>query len=200
MKPRMVVLDAEASEPTPPKPIETQLAPGAPDSPGPMPDDLSRALEHGEALVWWNEKANIDLRAVGFVVLIPAIVLAILTVLLPEFWGQDVKDLWKPLAAIFAPVALVLWREWTNRAAIVVTDTSIIMIPARGQTDRLRFGNVRRVRRDRLRGTIRLQGATHEVWVPPILLDDTRAAIASQRHQALGSAGTPVDDPMAWLP
>lgn len=175
------------------------LAPGAPASPGPVPSELARNLEFGEALVWWDEKDRIHLGPVALVIAAAVSVLGFVSVLAPSFWLQPWADLWKPVAALFSPAALVLLRERINRYAVLVTDVGIIGIDPSGNVQRLSFDAIESVRRDVLRGGLLLEGKRGRVRIPPSLLDDARQAIASQRRNKVRGAA-PIDDPARWLP
>jgi hypothetical protein len=82
---------------------------------------------------------------------------------------------------------------------VLVTDTSVIEVGPTGRMARLGFDNVRAVRRDVLRGGVRLDGARASVHVPGPLVDPTRAAIESQRKSRVRT-GANIDDPTGWLP
>ena len=175
-----------------------KLAPGAPPSPGPVPNELAAHLQFGEAVVWWGSKHTMDLRPALLVAAVMLAILAGLTALAPEFWLQPLSALWKPLAALASPVVLVLVRERINFRSVLVTDTSIVDVPYSGPVDRLAFDNITSVRRDLLRGGLRLDGARHRVQIPPTLMDDARSAIASQLRGRIRQSE--LDDPLGWLP
>ena len=176
------------------------LAPGAPPSPGPIPNDLARHLVFGEALVWWDEKDRIHAGPVALVVVAALAILGFVSVLAPQFWLQPWRELWKPIAALMSPAALVLLRERANRRAVLVTDAGIIGVDRQGHADRLAFDAITKVQRDILRGGLVLEGKRERVRIPPSLLDDARQAIASQRRNRLRRAPGSIDDPMRWLP
>jgi hypothetical protein len=175
------------------------LAPGAPPSPGPLPLEWTSWLEPGEAVVFWNRRDHADLRGAAAAAGLVLAVLAGATVIVPELWSRPLVELWKPLAALASPVALLLLREWSNRGGVAVTDGGILWFPRTGRADRVSIDGVRRVRRDYLRGGVVLEGAAHRVRVPPALESDTRSAIAAARRGRLRS-GTQPDDPLDWLP
>lgn len=175
------------------------LAPGAPPSPGPIPNDLARHLVFGEALVWWDEKDRIRFGPIGLVLVAAVAILGFVSLLAPRFWLQPWGELWKPVAALLSPAALVLLRERVNQRAVLVTDVGIIDVDREGHAGRLAFDAITAVRRDVLRGGLVLEGKRGRVRIPPSLLDDTRQAIASQRRDKIRAA-TPVDDPTRWLP
>jgi hypothetical protein len=181
------------------EPSQRILAVGAPPSPSQVPLDLARHLEFGEALVWWGEKDRIDIGPVALAAGLLVGALALVTVFVPEFWAQPLSSLWQPLAAICAPLAFVLVRERLSRGAVLVTDTSVVEVGPTGRMARLGFDNVRAVRRDVLRGGVRLEGARASVHVPGPLIESTRAAIESQRKSRVRT-GTTIDDPTGWLP
>lgn len=175
------------------------LAPGAPRSPGPLPLELAEHLRTGEVVVWWGDKARIDPRPTVIVAAALAGVLGLASLMVPEFWQQPFEGLWPPLAALAAPVLLLLLREAGNRRATVVTDTSILDLPRSGTVERIAFDNIGRVRRGLLLGGIRLEGQAHRVRIPPSLAEDARQAIACQRHGRFRNVSSDVDDPLGWL-
>lgn len=175
------------------------LAPGAPPSPGPVPNELARHLAFGEALVWWDEKDRINYGPVGLVLLAVLGILGFVTLLAPEFWSQPWSELAKPIAALASPAVLVLLRERMDQRAVLVTDTSIVGIDRAGRAARLAFDGIASVRRDPLRGGMVLEGRAGRVRIPTSLLDDTRQAIASQSRNRV-RASAKVDDPTGWLP
>jgi hypothetical protein len=181
------------------EPSQRILATGAPPSPSQVPLDLARHLEFGEALVWWGEKDRIEPGPVALAGGLLVGALALVTVFVPEFWAQPWSSLWQPLAAICAPLVFVLVRERASRGAVLVTDTSIVEVGPTGRSARLAFDNVRAVRRDIVRGGVRLEGARASVHVPGPLVDATRAAIESQRRARVRTGAT-IDDPLGWLP
>jgi len=177
-----------------------RLAPGAPLSPGTVPLELALHLRSGEALVWWDAKAEHDLRPTFIVLAACALVLLAVTAVSPTFWSQPWADLWPPIAALLSPVALLLLREQLSLRSLMVTDTAIVEVTRGGQVSRLVFSAVRRVHRDLLTGGVLLQGKDTKIRVPPALAENARAAIASQRRSVLrGDASLP-DDPLGWMP
>jgi hypothetical protein len=181
------------------EPNKRILAAGAPPSPSQVPLDLARHLEFGEALVWWGEKDRIEIGPIALAGGLLVGALTLVTIFVPEFWAQPLSSLWQPLAAICAPLLFVLVRERASRGAVLVTDSSIVEVGPTGRSARLAFDNVRAVRRDIVRGGIRLDGARASVHVPGPLVDATRAAIESQRRTRVRTGAT-IDDPMGWLP
>jgi hypothetical protein len=175
------------------------LADGAPPSPGPLPNDLAMHLGHGEPLVWWGENDRFHwaplLLALGSAVA----ALAAVTAFVPELWTQPVSSLWPPVLAVFSPALFVIVRELLSKRAVLVTDSAVVEVTMSGEAHRLSFESIRAVRRDVLRGGVRLDGAREQVRVPGPLLDDTRAAIASQWRRKIRT-GPPPDDPLRWLP
>jgi hypothetical protein len=196
-----MTLKLAASNPSPPPSGGGPriLAPGAPPSPGAIPSDLARFLVFGEALVWWDEKDRIHLGPVLLVAAAAVAILGFVSVLAPHFWLQPWAELWKPVAALFSPAALVLLRERMNQRAVLVTDVGIIDVSPTGHVERLAFDAIETVRRDVLRGGLVLEGKRGRVRIPPSLLGDAHQAIASQRRNRLRGA-TNIDDPMRWLP
>ena len=177
-----------------------RLAPGAPLSPGTVPLELALHLRSGEALVWWDAKAALDLRQPMIVLAACVLVLLAVTAVSPSFWSQPFADLWPPVAALLSPVALMLVREQLSLRSLMVTDTSIVEVTRSGQVSRLVFSAVRRVHRDLLTGGVLLQGKDTKIRVPPALAENARAAIASQRRSVLRGDGAPPDDPLGWMP
>lgn len=154
----------------------------------------------GEAVVWWDEKERVSWRPVMWTVLVGCVVLGAVSVFVPELWQQPLRELWKPITAVFSPAAFVFAREWVGRRATLVTDNAIIDVDARGRADRIGFRNVRKVRRDLLTGGVLLEGEAHKVRIPPALAEDARLAVASQTTNLIrASADQPVDT-LGWLP
>lgn len=177
-----------------------RLAPGAPLSPGTVPLELALHLRSGEALVWWDAKAALDLRATFVVLAACALVLLGVTVMAPDFWSQPFSDLWPPVAALVSPALLLVLREQLSLRSLMVTDSAIIEVTRRGEVSRLVFSAIRLVRRDVLTGGVLLQGKDTRIRVPPALVENARAAIVSQRRSVLRGEATPPDDPMRWMP
>lgn len=176
------------------------LAAGAPPSVGPIPNELAMHLQHGEALVWWGLKNQISLAPAWFTLGGAAVILALVTGFAPELWTRGWADLWKPLGALLSPTAFVLLREWLGRRAIMVTDSAIIEVDRSGTPHRLPLGAIELVRRDVLRGGVRLSGrGGQEVFVPPALADDARQAVASQVRRRVRGAGR-TQDSTGWMP
>lgn len=177
-----------------------RLAPGAPTSPGTVPLELAQQLRMGEAVVWWDEKEAVSWRPVAWTMLAGLIVLAGVTVFVPELWRQPLRELWKPIAAVFSPAAFVFAREWLGRRATLVTDNAIVDVDHRGRADRIGFRNVRRVRRDLLTGGVLLEGEAHKVRIPPALSEAARQAVASQMAGTIRASNDPPEDRLGWLP
>ena len=180
--------------------VGRRLAPGAPLSPGTVPLELALHLRTGEALVWWDAKAAIDLRATGVVLGACLVILLGITAIAPDFWSQPWEDLWPPVAALLSPALLLLLREQLSLRSLMVTDTAIVEVTRSGAVSRLVFSAIRRVRRDLLTGGVLLQGKDTRIRVPPALVENARAAIVSQRRSVLRGESTPPDDPLRWLP
>ncbi len=172
------------------------LTPGAPSSPGPCPNDLAVHLEHGEVLVWWNEKTEIQLGLAGITLGAAAVALLMVTGFAPTFWSQPLSGLWRPLLALLSPTLLVLAREWASRTALIVTNNAIIEVPRKGSPKRLALPRILRVRRDWVRGGLKLEGPGTTVHVPTSLLGDAGKAVRSRLQ---GRVRTPEDDPLRWL-
>jgi len=175
------------------------LAHGAPPSPSVVPLELARHLELGEPLVWWNEKLHIERAPLVLGSGLVVVALTLVTLLAPEFWAQPLTALWQPLLAICSPLLFAMVRERLSRRSVLVTDAAIVDVDMNGHAQRLGFDNVRRVRRDLLRGGIRLEGARAVVGIPSLLLEDARAAIESQRRGRVRTREG-LDDPTGWLP
>jgi hypothetical protein len=175
------------------------LVSGAPPSPGPLPKEYARHLEHGEVLVWWDEKTRMQLGPFVLVLVVAIAILGFATVFAPEFWVQPWSALWRPVAVLLSPALLVLVRERANRRAVLVTDTAILDVDPDGTAHRLPWGAAVAVRRDLLRGGLVLHGRRSQVRVPPTLVDDARRAVATQARNMVGGSA-PVDDPTGWLP
>ncbi len=175
------------------------LAAGAPPSPSVAPLDLAKHLEFGEALAWWGDKSHMERAPILVAGALIAIVLVLVTAVMPAFWLQPFDQLWQPLVALSLPLGFAILRERLSRRAVLVTDTAIVEVDMAGRGARLGFDNVRTVRRDLLRGGIRLDGARASVRIPSALVDDARQAIASQRRGRVQTREG-LDDPMRWLP
>lgn len=175
------------------------LAAGAPPSPSVVPMDLAKHLEFGEALAWWGDKSHIDRAPVILAGALVVIALGSVSLLMPAFWLQPLGQLWQPLLAVSLPLWFALFRERVSRRAVLVTDTAIVEVDMSGRSARLGFDNIREVRRDLLRGGLRLEGARATVRIPAPLVDDARQAIASQRRGRVQTREQ-LDDPLRWLP
>jgi hypothetical protein len=175
------------------------LAPGAPRSPGTVPLELARGLRVGEPVIWWGSKDTVDRRPIIWMLVAGLLLLGLATILAPELWDVPLRDLWKPLVPALAPAGLLFGREWVSCRAVLVTDSSVLVLDHRGRLDRLAFRNVRRIRRDLLTGGVLLEGAEHKLRVPPQLADDARAAVASQTRYVLAGSSDKPDDPLGWL-
>lgn len=175
------------------------LAAGAPPSPSVVPLDLAKHLEFGEALAWWGDKSHMERAPIAVAGTLVGVALVLVTAFAPEFWLQPLDQLWQPLLAVSLPLWFALVRERLSRRAVLVTDTSILEVDMAGRGARLAFDNVRSVRRDLLRGGLRLDGARASVRIPSVLVDDARQAIASQRRGRVQTREG-LDDPMRWLP
>jgi hypothetical protein len=175
------------------------LAAGAPPSPSVVPLDLARHLEFGEALAWWGDKSHMERAPIIVAGTLVGVALLLVTLAVPEFWLQPLDQLWQPLVAVCLPLVFAVTRERLSRRAVLVTDTSIIEVDMAGRSSRLGFDNIRAVRRDLLRGGLRLEGAKATVRVPAVLATDARQAIASQRRGRVQTREN-LDDPIGWLP
>jgi len=175
------------------------LAPGAPSSPSVVPLELARHLELGEPLVWWDEKLHIERAPIVLASALAVLALGLVSLVAPEFWMQPATTLWQPLLAICSPLLFAILRERMSRRSLLVTDSSIIEVDFGGNMQRLGFDNIRKVKRDLLRGGLRLEGARAVVHVPAVLQDDARAAIESQRRGRVRTREG-VDDETRWLP
>lgn len=174
------------------------LAPGAPPSPGPIPNWLAAHLEHGEVLVWWGMKHRVQLGPIAITLAAAAVALLMVTGFAPVFWSRPLSALWPPVLAVLSPTLLLLFRELANRSAVLVTDGAVITISPRRHGSRLPLSGIGGVRRDWLRGGVRLWGRRAVLRVPPSLMEDTRAALLS-RLRPMVRASTQIDDPMGWL-
>lgn len=175
------------------------LAPGAPPSPSVAPLDLARHLEFGEALAWWGDKSHIERAPIIVAGTLVGVALLLVTLAVPEFWLQPFDQLWQPLVAVSLPLVFAITRERLSRRAVLVTDNAVVEVDMAGRSARLGFDNIRAVRRDLLRGGLRLEGAKATVRIPAMLATDARQAIASQRRGRVQTREN-LDDPMRWLP
>lgn len=174
------------------------LAPGAPPSPAPLPNDLAVFLEHGEVLAWWDEKITMTWELVGITLGAAVLLLLGVTGFAPSFWAQPIAGWGPPVLALLSPTLLVLFREFTGRGAIMVTDRAIIGVDREGTPTRLALGSIDAIRRDLLRGGVTIQSRQHQVRIPPALTDRCRQAVASRMEHRLSGSQT-VIDPMGWL-
>lgn len=174
------------------------LAPGAPLSPGPCPNDLAQHLEHGEVLAWWGEKLSVQFGLAAITLGAAAVALLLVTGFAPTFWSQPFSDLWPPVIVLLSPTLLVLARETTSRTALLVTNTAIVEIPRRGAPRRLALQAIAGVQRDWVRGGLRVDGPNTAVHVPTSLMEESGKAV---RSRLKGRVRTPrdVSDPLRWL-
>lgn len=181
---------------------ERVLAPGAPPSPGPCPNDLAQHLQHGEVLVWWSEKAGIQFGLAGITLAAAAVALLLVTGFAPDFWSQPLLELWKPVLALLSPTLVVLAREWMSRTALLVTDNAIIEVPRGAGPRRLSLTQIVSVKRDWLRGGLRVDGPRSTLRVPTSLMEASGKAVRSRlegRLRGSQSDGASVSDPLRWL-
>lgn len=174
------------------------LAPGAPPSPGPCPKDLAVHLEHGEVMVWWGEKRRIEFALAGITLGAAGIALLMVTGFAPSFWSQPLGQLWRPLAALLSPTLAVLVREWMSRRALVVTGNAITEVGRDGRAHRLSLTSIVSVKRDWLRGGLRVEGRNTVVQVPTSLMEDAGKAVRS-RLRGRVNAPDRDRDPLRWL-
>ena len=178
------------------------LAPGAPASPGPCPNDLAQHLQHGEVLVWWNEKSGIQFGLAAITLGAAAIALLLVTGFAPDFWAQPLLDLWKPILALLSPTLVVLIREWMSRTALMVTDNAIVEVPRGASPRRLALTQIVSVKRDWLRGGLRVDGPRSTLRVPTSLMEESGKAVRSRlkgRLQGSQSRAESVSDPLRWM-
>lgn len=174
------------------------LAPGAPLSPGPCPNDLAQHLDHGEALAWWGEKLSVQFGLAGITLGAALVALLLVTGFAPTFWAQPFSDLWPPVIVLLSPTLLVLARETASRTALLVTNTSIVEVPRRGNPRRLAMQAIVGVQRDWIRGGLRVDGPNTTIHVPTSLMEESGKAV---RSRLKGRVRTPdqVPDPLRWL-
>lgn len=186
-----------------PPPLKTrrrgvQLAPGAPHSPGPVPEDLGHHLVFGEALVWWDEKNHTSVGPVLLVFAVAVSLLGFVSAFAPEFWLQPPVELAKPIAALLSPALLVLLRERYNQNAVMVTDSGIVGVDRKGRATRVAFERVRTVRRDVVRGGLKVESLRGGVHIPPTLVADAQQAVTTQTKHRVRNPN--IHDPMGWWP
>lgn len=186
-------------EPEEPDDGRRVLAPGAPASPGPIPNELAQHLAHGEVLAWWNEKQGVQFALLGVSMGAAAVALLFVSGFAPEFWSQPFSGLWPPLLALFSPTLFVLGREWLNRRAVLVTADAVVEVDNDGTVHRLPLGAIVRIRRDWIRGGVTLLGKRGVVRIPPSLMDDARDAVASRLAKTIRSNAGRIEDPNHWL-
>lgn len=174
------------------------LAPGAPLSPGPCPNDLAQHLEHGEVLAWWGEKLSVQFGLAAITLGAAAVALLLVTGFAPTFWAQPFSDLWPPVVVLLSPTLLVLAREAASRTALLVTNTAIVEVPRRGAPRRLALQAIAGVQRDWVRGGLRVDGPNTTIHVPTSLMEESGKAV---RSRLKGRVRTPqgVADPLRWL-
>ena len=174
------------------------LAPGAPPSPGPCPNDLAVHLEHGEVMVWWGEKRGIEFALAAITLAAAGVALLMVTGFAPSFWSQPLAQLWKPVAALLSPTLAVLVREWMSRRALIVTGNAITEVGRDGRAHRLALSSIASVKRDWLRGGLRVEGPNTVVQVPTSLMEDAGKAVRS-RLRGRVNAPDRERDPLRWL-
>lgn len=189
------------SSPTPDN-APRSLAPGAPQSPGPLPSDLHDLLERGEALIWWNQKEKMDWISPAVTLVVCLMLLGAITMLAPTFWARSPLDFWGPVAAMLLPAAFMVVREFFGRGLWVVTDRRMVAINHQGYTQSLPFRSIREVRRDMLAGGVKLIGPSKSLRIAPGFSKDARVAMRTQlRTKILGSGDkAPVDHVGGWFP
>lgn len=175
------------------------LAPGAPPSPGPIPNALAKHLNHGEVLVWWGQKTRMQIALVGLSLAAAAVTLLVVTGFAPTFWTRGIDEFGPPVAALLSPTLFVLYREWVARQTILVTDGAIVAVDPHDEAQRLSLGGLTSIRRDWLRGGVRIEGSGITLFIPSVLVEPTRKALVSRYRGRLRAAGT-VTDPLGWLP
>jgi hypothetical protein len=174
------------------------LTPGAPPSPGQLPNELAAHLQRGEVLVWWGTKDRIQTGPLWMVFGAIVAVLGFASLFAPEFWVQPWRDLAQPIAALASPLVVVFIRERINQRSVLVTDAGIVEVDRDGSSERLHWGTPVAVRRDVIRGGLVLRGPRAQVRVPPTLVEDARQAVlAAARDRVRGAAV--IDDPTGWL-
>lgn len=174
------------------------LAPGAPASPGPLPNDLAQYLEHGEVLAWWGDKPRIAFDLIGLTAGAAAVVLLGVTAFAPSFWSQPLAGFGPPVLALLSPTLLVLFREWVGRGSVLVTDRALVVLDRDGVAQRIPFAAIVAIRRDVVRGGVTIDTGRSRVRIPPALTEPTRVAVQSRVANRIGGAAQ-VDDPLGWL-
>lgn len=192
----------DASGPSPSGDRSKSFAPGAPPSPGPLPEELLEELQRGEALVWWNEKTRINPYPPLVTLGISLVLMLGITMLAPAFWSQSLREIAGPLAAMLLPSLLMLVREIAGMGQWMVSDRRIIFCDIRQRIHRLPFSAVQLVRRDLWSGGVRLDGPNSSIRIAPQRMNDARQALKSQlQGRILGSgAPPPIDQLGGWYP
>lgn len=193
----MKVLQGGSTDPSPQGRGPRILAPGAPPSPGPVPNDLAAHLKHGEVLAWWDSKDSIELGLFAVTFGASLVALALVSAFAPEMWSQPWSDLWGPIAGVSAPSIFVLVRQWMSRRSILVTHEALIAIDHDDTAVRLKFATLDSVDRDWVYGGLVLRAGNTRVRVPSELADDAGKAVRSRLRGMLRSR--PVHDPLRWL-
>jgi hypothetical protein len=174
------------------------LAPGAPPSAGAIPNALAAHLRHGEVLAWWGSKESIQWGPIALTAGAAVLVLGMASAFAPGLWSGGWSAMWAPLLALASPTLFVLVREWLGRGSVLVTDEAVVEVDMNGQAHRLALAAIVRVRRDWVRGGVKLEGPRAQLRIPPQLVDETRDAIASRLRGRVRS--TVPDDPVGFLP
>lgn len=166
---------------------------------GAVPFALAQKLEAGEAVVWWDTVDRMAWRGPGILAIVGVLVLLAVGLAVPELWALPIDELSRAAAVCVAPGVAQALRNWLAQRTVVVTDGAIIDADRHGRGDRLRLANIRMVRRDWWTGGVILQGAAHQIRIPPVLAPDVQRQLRRQREVMLMRDERALDDRLGWL-
>lgn len=181
--------------------LARKFSASAPASPGPLPEDLRAELRRNEALIWWDEHLEIQRLPIIWTACGSALMLAMASLIAPEFWLRPVAELWRPVAVLCLPIAVVGLREYFNRCALMLTDEAWVRISRNGSVERLPTRSTRRIAKDWYGGGILLEGPPGRIRIPAPLTTRAQKALAAQsRLRPFDSGDQRPIDTAGWLP
>lgn len=173
--------------------------PGRPGAgPVPTPAEVLDALEPGESVLWFRRHDRTRRGPPAIVAGLATVVLAGVSLFAPEIWNESPSKLAKAIAVLYAPALLAWLRERGHRRMTVITDRAVLDVLPDHEPNRLALRNVRRARRDRLWGGIRLEGGAATVRVPGLWSEEARSHLVAARGPFAG-ASQALDDPDGLL-
>ncbi len=166
-----------------------------------IPEALRPLVPLDAAVVEVVEHRRVDVRALGLFGAVLAALLGFVSLLAPEIWREPAARLAGPLAAYVSPWILLAVREIAGRGVVVVTADGLGVHTTGRPPVYLRYRAVRRVRRARWLGGVRLETARGRVWLPARLAEGARGAIARARGSGgrLATLAGEIDDPLGFL-